>query len=203
MSKAASKQNNIYTKVLLTDKISLEFKKVNNNLHNVLENIIKSKIEGQCITEGYVKNDSVKIISYSSGELFADNVLFDIVYECYTSIPVESMKLDCVVKSITKVGIRAELQEVISPYIIFIARDHHYNNELFSKINVGDIISVRVIGQRFELNDTFISVIAELIEVNKFETLKTELQDDQLGGEQKIILKTKPIKKPSQKKSSK
>lgn len=194
MSKA-SKQNNIYTKVLLTDKISLEFKKVNNDIYNVLENIIKSKIEGLCIDEGYVKKNSVKIISYSSGELFANNVLFDIVYECLTTIPVESMVLECTVKSITKVGIRAELQESISPYIIFIARDHHYNNELFSKINVDDIISVKVIGQRFELNDTFISVIAEFVDINKYETIKSELKEEQYGGELKKKLKIKSNKK--------
>ena len=35
---------------------------------------------------------------------------------------------------------------------------------MFSKVKVGDKIKARVIGQRFELNDTYISIIAELIE---------------------------------------
>ncbi len=197
MSKVSKQNNNIYAKVLLSDKLLLEYSKVNNNLHNVLENIIKNKIEGMCIDEGYVKNNSTKLISYSSGELFANNVLFTVTYECLVTIPVESMNLECLVKSITKVGIRAELNESISPYIIFIARDHHYNNELFSKINIGDIINVRVIGQRFELNDKFISVIAELLDANNYETTKAELQQTPIEGGQKIRLKIKSSKKLS------
>jgi hypothetical protein len=45
---------------------------------------------------------------------------------------------------------------------IFIARDHHYNIPYFSELKEKDIIMVRVIGQRFELNDPFVSVIGEL-----------------------------------------
>ena len=87
------------------------------------------------------------------------------------------MIIECAVKSITKVGIRAELNEKVSPFIIFIARDHHFDNELFSKINVNDIISVRVLGQRYELNNKFISVIAELVDINNYKTSKAELED--------------------------
>ena len=71
----------IYTKVLLTDKISINFKNIDANIYNTLEKIIKKKVEGICIDEGFVKPNSVKLVSYSSGELFANNVLFDIIYD--------------------------------------------------------------------------------------------------------------------------
>jgi hypothetical protein len=117
------------------------------------------------------------------------------------------MVLNCVAKSITKVGVRAELvtDDNNSPYIIFIARDHHYSNEVFSQIKENDMLQVRVLGQRYELNDKFISVIAELISINNYGTLKKELEGDYglevednldgaieetVGGE-KIKLKTK------------
>tara|TARA_B110001452_G_scaffold267580_1_gene278202 strand:+ start:1029 stop:1700 length:672 start_codon:yes stop_codon:yes gene_type:complete len=175
-SKNPSKNTSIYIKSLLCQKITLDFNKINGDLYNTFEKIIKKKVECKCINEGYVKNDSVKIISYSTGELFAEKVVFDVIFECLITNPVESMTFDCVVKSITKVGIRAELAEKISPFIIFVARDHHYNNELFSKVQENDIINVRIIGQRYELNDNFISVIAELLSINKHETLKTDLE---------------------------
>ena len=167
----------IYTKVLLTDKISINFKNIDANIYNTLEKIIKKKVEGICIDEGFVKPNSVKLVSYSSGELFANNVLFDIIYECYVANTVDSMTFDCIVKSITKVGIRAEINEDVSPFVIFIARDHHYDNELFSTINLNDIINVRVLGQRFELNNKFISVIAELLDKNNYKTQKADLED--------------------------
>ena len=86
------------------------------------------------------------------------------------------MILDCIVKSITKVGFRAEINESVSPLVIFIARDHHFDNELFSKIKENDSIKVKVLGQRYELNNKFISVIAELVDINKYQNSKLELE---------------------------
>ena len=179
-----SRYNNIYTKVLLSDKISLDFKNINSNVYNVLEKKLKNK-EGFCCNEGYIKHDSIKLISYSAGELYSNYVSFDTVYECLVTNPVESMTFDCIVKSITKVGIRAELPEHISPFVIFIARDHHYNNELFSQIKIDDIINIKVIGQRYELNDRFISIIAELNNINKLQITKNELSNPEKMSEKK------------------
>lgn len=158
--------DNIYIKSLLHTKITVDFKNVDNNIYNKLQKILKKKYEGICLDEGFIKPDSINILSYSCGELNANYVTYDVVYECLIANAVEGMKLSCIVKTITKIGIRAELNDIISPFIIFIARDHSYNNNLFSKINENDIINVKVIGQRYELNNKFISVIAELIDKN-------------------------------------
>ncbi len=178
--------NKIYTKVLLSEKIHINFKNINSNIYNTLEKNIKNKVEGICINEGFVKPNSAKLISYSSGELFSNMVSFDVVYECFVANTVESMTFDCIVKSITKVGLRAEIDDVISPFVIFIARDHHFDNELFSKINENDIITVKVLGQRYELNNKFISVIAELVDINNYKTSKAELEDIEgsVGGKE-------------------
>ena len=59
-----------------------------------------------------------------------------------------------------------------SPVIVFIAKDHHYNIQKFNEIQVGDIINVRVIGQRFELNDKYVSVIGELVKEKEYQKPK-------------------------------
>ena len=59
-------------------------------------------------------------------------------------------------------GIKAEVDEEPSPVIIFIARDHNYTNKNFSKVKVGDKIKAQ--DDRIQLNDKYISIIAELIE---------------------------------------
>ena len=201
----------IYISSLLTQKVVLNYNEVDSDLFNTLEVRLKQFNEGKCIKDGYVKNNSVKLLTYSGGELFSNKLVFECVFECLITNPVESMMLNCVAMSITKVGVRAELltDDKISPYIIFIARDHHYNNEVFSQIKENDILQVRVLGQRYELNDKFISVIAELITINNYGTLKKELEGDyglevedtmgldmdstmeQSGGKDKIKLKTK------------
>jgi hypothetical protein len=169
--------NDIYTTVLLSDKICVDFGKVNSLIFNILEDAIKHKVEGVCINEGFVKPGSVKLVSHSSGELSADFVVFHIVYECMVANTSESMEIDCIVKSITKVGIRAEIDDIVSPFVIFIARDHHFENHAYSDVIENDNIKIRVIGQRYELNNKFISVIAEFIEVNQYNTTKAVLDN--------------------------
>jgi hypothetical protein len=207
VGKKSTNNLHIYIPSLLTQKIVLHYNEVNSDLFDTLESKLKQFNEGKCIKDGYVKNNSVKLLTYSGGELFSNKLVFECVFECNITNPVESMMLNCVAKSITKVGVRAELltEDNNSPYIIFIARDHHYNNELFSQIKENDMLQVRVLGQRYELNDKFISVIAELININNYGTLKKELEGDyglevedtldanveQNGGETKIKLKTK------------
>jgi len=191
--------SHVYSRSLLTRKIVLKYDEVNSELFDILETKIKKLNEGKCIKEGYVKNNSVKLLTYSSGELFDNKILFECVFECLITNPVESTIIYCITKSITKVGVRAELivDDEHSPYVVFIARDHHYNNEAFSQIKENDIIQVRILGQRYELNDKFISIIAELISINNYSTLKNELESleadenlEKIGGK-KLKIKIK------------
>ena len=89
------------------------------------------------------------------------------------------MELNCIVRSITKIGIRAELNDDFNPFLIFIARDHHYNNEYFNPIKQNDIINVKVIGQRYELFDKYISIIGELVNLDKEKTIIKELESNE------------------------
>ena len=74
------------------------------------------------------------------------------------------MLINAIAENITKAGIKAKIPGEYSPLVIFIARDHNYSNQKFNNIKENDEILVKVIGQRFELNDTYISVIGEVIE---------------------------------------
>jgi len=152
----------IYSKNILTRNVNIPFKKAAKNIENLLKRQIQREIEGKCIKCGYIKRDSISIISYSSGLITNENLQYEVVFECLVCRPVEGMVVSCKVQNITKAGIRAALDDAESPLVIFIARDHHYNNKSFSKIKEGDKITVYVIGQRYELNDTYISVIAEI-----------------------------------------
>ena len=84
------------------------------------------------------------------------------------------MKIKCKVDNITKAGIRASyFNNIESPIMVFIARDHYYNNSTFTKIKENDIIIIKVIGIRYELNDNFIYIIAELLKSQKKKMNKT------------------------------
>lgn len=176
--KRKDKLQTIYSRCLLTRKIVLPIAFVGKNLDDVIESHIRNNFEGKCIVEGYVKPNSSKIVRYSSGIIErGNNIVFEVVFECDICLPVEGMLMSCVVKNVVKAGIRAEVtNEVPSPVVVFVAKDHHYNIHQFNEIQVGDTINVRVIGQRFELNDKYVSVIGELVKEKPDYSNKTKQQ---------------------------
>jgi DNA-directed RNA polymerase subunit E'/Rpb7 len=164
------KEVGVYMNTLLTRKIQVSFNKIGKNIKEVLEKSVKREIEGKCTVEGYVKSNSVKVLTYSSGVLFENKVEFDVVFECLVCCPVEGMLIKCNVKNKTQAGIRAVIgsksgtDEEKSPIVVYVTRDHHYNNKYFNAVNENEEITIRVIGQRYELNDEQVSVIGEIVE---------------------------------------
>ena len=155
----------VYSRCLINRKIVLPITSIGKNLQEVIEENVKANFEGKCLVEGYIKDNSSKIITYSSGIINRGNYIsFEVVFECEVCFPVEGMIIQCVAKNVTKAGIRAEsAYDVPSPIVVFVAKDHHFNVPHFAEIQEGDKINIRVIGQRFELNDKYISIIGELI----------------------------------------
>jgi hypothetical protein len=161
--------SSIYSRSIITRTISLPITAIGKNLKQVIEEYISFHYEGKCVVEGFIKPQSTKIITYSSGTIKRGNfVSFDVVFECQVCFPVEGTNISCIAKTNTKAGITAEsADEKPSPIIVFIARDHHYYSSQFNDVKEGDKINIRVIGQRFELNDKFVSIIGELIRQQK------------------------------------
>jgi len=154
----------VYSPCQITKNIILPMKGIGQNLNQTLENTISRMIDGKCIVEGYVKPGSIKIITYSSGIVKGENIHFTVVFNCEVCFPVAGINLNCIAKNITKAGIRAESsEETPSPFIMFIARDHYFSSEYFNSIKENENFTARVIAQRFELNDKYVSVIGELV----------------------------------------
>ena len=155
----------IYSRGLITRNVILPITNIGKNIKETLENSIAFNFEGKCLVEGFIRPNSSKIITYSSGLIERGNqISFEIIFECDICFPVEGTKINCIAKNITKAGIRAESAfDVPSPIVVFIARDHQYNIADFGSIKEDDKFTVRVIGQRFELNDKFVSIIGELV----------------------------------------
>ena len=165
MKRRETRYQPIYSRGLISRSVVLPITAIGKNIKETIEENIKNNFEGKCLVEGFVKPNSTNIITYSSGLITrGSNITFEVIFECEICFPVEGMLISCVAKNITKAGIKAEsATDVPSPVIVFIARDHHYMMDYFADIKEGDKIMVRVIGQRFELNDKFVSVIGELV----------------------------------------
>ena len=157
----------IYMQNILTRKVRLPFTSVGSNLVENISLDLSNRIEGKCVQEGFIKPNSIRIINYSAGIINGKFVTFTVVFECLVCRPVEGMKFKSVIKNITKAGVRCETIEDPSPVVVFIARDHHFKSKEFSQLKLEDTITVKVIGIRYELNDPYISVIAEYVHPRK------------------------------------
>lgn len=158
-------RTDVYTKSLLTKKISLNMNQIGKNIKSNLEKSISKVIQGKCSPEGFIKPDSVRVNSYSSGVVENEKIIFDTMYECMVCHPVEGMIMECTSKTITKAGIHGQVvdNEGSIPIHMFIARDHFHDDKRFNKVEENQKILVRVIGTRFELNDPYIVCMGELV----------------------------------------
>lgn len=158
-------RTDVYTKSMLTKKMSLDMNQIGKNIKSNLEKSISKSIQGKCSPEGFIKPDSIRVNSYSSGVIDNEQINFDTVYECMVCHPVEGMIIECTSKTITKAGIHGQVIDDAGnvPIHVFIARDHFHNDKRFNDVEENQKILVRVIGIRFELNDPYIVCMAELV----------------------------------------
>ena len=130
-------------------------------------NKINQSIGGKCIEDGYIKPNTIKIINMSCGEIYNFNIRYSVVYECLLCYPSEGMIISCKATSITTGGIKAVIDEYEheSPMIVFIAREISHGQ--INNISEGDVFSAKIIGVHFELNDTYVSILAKIVVTEK------------------------------------
>ena len=155
----------LYNSVLLSRNIELSINNIGKNLEDTLYKRLVTLLEGKCGVEGYFKKGSISIKTFSSGKITRGNIiLFNIIFKAHVCMPVENMILKVKVVNITKAGIKGVIDKLPDdPLIIYVMRDHFNENEYFNSVKVNDSITVRVIGQRHEINNSNIYIIGELI----------------------------------------
>jgi hypothetical protein len=128
-----------------------------------LYNKINQEIGGKCIEEGYIKPNSNNIINHTCGEINNFNIKYSVIYECLVCFPSEGMIINCKATSITTGGIKAVIEEYEheSPMIVFIARE--ISQGQINHISEGDVFIAKIIGVHFELNDTYVSILAKIV----------------------------------------
>lgn len=157
-------EKNIFKNLLLEKNIIIFPNMLNRNIENSILTKLSKKYEGKCTTEGFIKNESIKIFDRSIGRLSGSNfrgtVEYKILFSADICNPVNGELIKCTVLNINRLGVLAEN----GPLSIIIPKDYHEDKSVFKKIEVNDVILIEVVGKRFEINDTKISVIGRLAE---------------------------------------
>ena len=164
--KPIENMESLFCENILQREILIDFKRVGNDIEEVLLNKLRN-IEGKCSKEGYIRPKSVELLTYSSGICTNVHIKFIVTFKCLVCLPVTNTIIRVKTLNKTKAGIRAESRDPVSPIDVFVTRDHNLQYESYNSIQVGDTFTVKIIGHRFELNDTKISIIADIFESKK------------------------------------
>jgi DNA-directed RNA polymerase subunit E'/Rpb7 len=150
--------DNVYQPALLTRLITIPMNEIGGDVKYLIKNAMKS-LEGKCLEEGYLQRDSIEVVRFSYGVLKGASVTFNVVFKCNLANPIAGQKIKCIVENNTKAGVKARLESRENPFIIFLSRDHHYQNPDFSELKERDRITISVLGQRYDIHDKQISII--------------------------------------------
>ena len=167
-------QSQLYHATRIRRKLCIPFSAITdfNYVEAHLMKVISNEMDGRCIAEGFVEPGSCKMRSYSTGTFAAGNIRFDLEIECMLCCPKEGTVMNCIAKTVTQAGIRAHACSEPTPVVIYVSREMHdaasatrmmtNNTVSMDTIKPGDVMQVRVVGKRFELNDKHVSIIGDL-----------------------------------------
>jgi DNA-directed RNA polymerase subunit E'/Rpb7 len=141
-------------KVTLTPK---DLRKEVSSIDNILEQKLRTRLEGRCSRNGYVLPDGISILSRSMGSIekgrFTGNLLFHVQAEGKVLNPPDGTIVDGEVIRKNKMGLYVEYAKAIR---IIIPRDINIGNEEFESVEVGEMVQVEIKKSRFQVNDEYI-----------------------------------------------
>ncbi len=158
------KPTTLFVTSILSKTVSMSITEVGKNLKEVLRNKVAELVEAKCIVEGYVKQHSVQILSFSCGLVRANNAIFNVSYSCEVFLPCAGMVLDqCVITEILEsAGIELKSNQSPNIFVVYVYQDHNFEDNEF-KGRVGDMSSVLVMDYRFEIYDEHITIMGEIV----------------------------------------
>jgi len=158
--------SSIYIEVPVTDRVKLKPHQLCQNIKPLLVDLLKSKFEGKCAYHGYIEKGSItedSIVNYSSGKvrdvLLNGDVEYVVTYNAKICNPAKGSIVKAKVVNQNMYGILADAQKVLE--IIIPKKDSDVDVDL-NLIKTGDEIHVEIIGKKFELGDTKMTIVGKI-----------------------------------------
>lgn len=127
---------------------------------------LQKNFEAKCISEGYVRKDSIRLIKYTLGKAddpYSGNVRYQVEYSADILFPVTGMILECIITLNTKMGIRAKLNnDSDNPLDILVPRDHYVDDPYYQSLSEGDVCKLEVVANKFKWGAKDIFVLAKI-----------------------------------------
>jgi len=167
------KTDNIYETRQLSTQITLHPSLLNYpDINDIIITKLKNKLEGKCIGDGFIKEESIEIISRSLGMMlntdFTGSIAYEVIYSANVCNPKEGQVLEVVVDTIDETNnVCYYIDEYTSPVEIYLFKQHYLENQEYSSIKKGDNILVKILETQIEFGQDKILATAEFIGFSK------------------------------------
>jgi DNA-directed RNA polymerase subunit E'/Rpb7 len=174
----------LFVPIKFNTSVQLKPNEFGKNIDEIINKKLKASLENMCSKHGFIKNNSIKIIKRSIGQLvvphFNGNIIFHM--QCVGEIcnPAQGSIIKCNVKAKNAMGLMAEgyydntpILEIIIPKL-----SAGIQSEIdIDKVNIGDNIKIEVCGKKFLLYDKHIALIGKAIK-DKEENIQNVIDAD-------------------------
>lgn len=168
--KQMAASTDLFIPVKFNTSIQLKPNELGPNIEQIIYTKLKNNLENMCSKHGYIRKDSIKIIKRSAGQIkvshFNGNVAYNIYCVAEICNPAQGSVIKCRVKAKNSLGLLANgyydnvpILEIIVPKL-----SAGIQSEInIDMVNIGDEISIEVMGKKFQLYDKYISIIGKAI----------------------------------------
>jgi hypothetical protein len=156
----------LYVPSIINLGLTVPFHQAGKNMDSYFLAYAAEHLEGRCWKEGFVRPGSSKVLSYTAGRLQGTTLEHQLLYLVDVCFPYEGMEVECLVRHVNKIGIRATVREKQNPMVVYVTREHN-PTVLMEEYKPGQKIKVKVLGHRFEQGDPNLVVLAELMGKNE------------------------------------
>lgn len=164
----------IFIREVLVDKVKVKPQMLGNNINQILNAILTRKYAGVCSHHGFIRPNSIEVIKHSVGNLlsvsFNGDVLYSVCFKADVCNPMIGSKVFAKIINMNKFGILAEtgitFNGKVMPILeIIVAKQTVNMNSMINldTLNIGDIVTVEILGKKYELTDTKISVVGRIV----------------------------------------
>lgn len=132
---------------------------------------LRTMYEGTCTKYGYIKPNSIEIVKRSCGNFmkqhFNGAIRFDVICRAEVCNPTQGSIVKAIIKNKNQLGILAESKmdnDIPILDIIIPIKSAGIISEIdLDDLSIGDVISVEVMGKKYQMKDTKISIIGRVI----------------------------------------
>jgi DNA-directed RNA polymerase subunit E'/Rpb7 len=165
----------LFMRIMIKDKVKLQPANVGLNIKEEITKKLLKRFEGICTRHGYIRKGSVEVLKISLGKVEMTTLNGDITYTVQYTADVCNPSLGCSIKAkiinmnkfgiLAEAGIRLDDGAYIPVLDIIIAKQAvgHQSEINLDKLHINDEVTIEVLGKKFELNDTKISIVGRVL----------------------------------------